>query len=144
MDASGRPRMSRQLLNRLMSNHAANAQTYGTTRMSSANRTHNVDRQYIKGYGDSMSANSSIGSSQRVGGNDASSGSGTAMDKIASSIACNLVVLDSPLLALNIHLPALGSLVILLTRKAELSLRSHQFGIIRLDKSELLVCLIIH
>lgn len=79
MDASGRPRMSRQLLNRLMSNHAANAQTYGTTRMSSANRTHNVDRQYIKGYGDSMSANSSIGSSQRVGGNDTSSGSGTAM-----------------------------------------------------------------
>ena len=79
MDASGRPRMSRQLLNRLMSNHAANAQTYGTTRMSSANRAHNVDRQYIKGYGDSMSANSSIGSSQRVGGNDTSSGSGTAM-----------------------------------------------------------------
>ena len=79
MDASGRPRMSRQLLNRLMSNHAANAQTYGTTRMSSANRTHNVDRQYIKGYGDSMSANSSIGSNQRVGGNDSSSGSGTAM-----------------------------------------------------------------
>lgn len=79
MDASGRPRMSRQLLNRLMSNHAANAQTYGTTRMASANRTHNVDRQYIKGYGDSMSANSSIGSSQRVGGSDASSGSGTAM-----------------------------------------------------------------
>ena len=79
MDASGRPRMSRQLLNRLMSNHAANAQTYGTTRMASANRTHNVDRQYIKGYGDSMSANSSIGSSQRVGGNDTSSGSGTAM-----------------------------------------------------------------
>ena len=74
MDASGRPRMSRQLLNRLMSNHAANAQTYGTTRMSSANRAHNVDRQYIKGYGDSMSANSSIGSSQRVGGNDTSSG----------------------------------------------------------------------
>ena len=62
-----------------MSNHAANAQTYGTTRMSSANRAHNVDRQYIKGYGDSMSANSSIGSSQRVGGSDASSGSGTAM-----------------------------------------------------------------
>ena len=79
MDASGKPRMSRQLLNRLMSNHAANAQTYGTTRMASANRTHNVDRQYIKGYGDSMSANSSIGSSQRVGGNDSSSGSGTAM-----------------------------------------------------------------
>ena len=79
MDANGKPRMSRQLLNRLMSNHAANAQTYGTTRMSSANRTHNVDRQYIKGYGDSMSANSSIGSSQRVGGNDTSSGSGTAM-----------------------------------------------------------------
>lgn len=79
MDASGRPRISRQLLNRLMSNHAANAQTYGTTRMSSANRAHNVDRQYIKGYGDSMSANSSIGSSQRVGGNDTSSGSGTAM-----------------------------------------------------------------
>lgn len=79
MDASGRPRMSRQLLNRLMSNHAANAQTYGTTRMASANRTHNVDRQYIKGYGDSMSANSSIGSSQRVGGSDAGSGSGTAM-----------------------------------------------------------------
>lgn len=79
MDASGRPRMSRQLLNRLMSNHAANAQTYGTTRMSSANRTHNVNRQYIKGYGDSMSANSSIGSSQRVGGSDASSGSDTAM-----------------------------------------------------------------
>ena len=79
MDASGRPRMSRQLLSRLMSNHAANAQTYGTTRMASANRTHNVDRQYIKGYGDSMSANSSIGSSQRVGGSDASSGSGTAM-----------------------------------------------------------------
>ena len=78
MDASGRPRMSRQLLNRLMSNHAANAQTYGTTRMASANRTHNVDRQYIKGYGDSMSANSNIGSSQRVGGNDTSSGSGTA------------------------------------------------------------------
>jgi len=71
--------MSRQLLNRLMSNHAANAQTYGTTRMASANRTHNVDRQYIKGYGDSMSANSSIGSSQRVGGSDAGSGSGTAM-----------------------------------------------------------------
>ena len=62
-----------------MSNHAANAQTYGTTRMASANRTHNVDRQYIKGYGDSMSANSSIGSSQRVGGSDASSGSDTAM-----------------------------------------------------------------
>ena len=79
MDANGKPRMSRQLLNRLMSNHAANAQTYGTTRMSSANRTHNVDRQYIKGYGDSMSANSSIGSSQRVGGSDASSGSDTAM-----------------------------------------------------------------
>ena len=79
MDANGKPRMSRQLLNRLMSNHAANAQTYGTTRMSSANRAHNVDRQYIKGYGDSMSANSSIGSSQRVGGNDTSSGSGTAM-----------------------------------------------------------------
>lgn len=79
MDASGRPRMSRQLLNRLMSNHAANARTYGTTRMASANRTHNVDRQYIKGYGDSMSANSSIGSSQRVGGSDASSGSDTAM-----------------------------------------------------------------
>lgn len=79
MDASGRPRMSRQLLSRLMSNHAASAQTYGTTRMASANRTHNVDRQYIKGYGDSMSANSSIGSSQRVGGSDASSGSGTAM-----------------------------------------------------------------
>ena len=79
MDANGKPRMSRQLLNRLMSNHAANAQTYGTTRMASANRTHNVDRQYIKGYGDSMSANSSIGSSQRVGGSDASSGSGTAM-----------------------------------------------------------------
>lgn len=79
MDANGKPRMSRQLLNRLMSNHAANAQTYGTTRMASANRTHNVDRQYIKGYGDSMSANSSIGSSQRVGGNDSSSGSGTAM-----------------------------------------------------------------
>ena len=58
MDASGRPRMSRQLLSRLMSNHAASAQTYGTTRMASANRTHNVDRQYIKGYGDSMSANS--------------------------------------------------------------------------------------
>ena len=77
MDANGKPRMSRQLLNRLMSNHAANAQTYGTTRMASANRTHNVDRQYIKGYGDSMSANSSIGSSQRVGGSDA--GSGTAM-----------------------------------------------------------------
>ena len=74
MDASGRPRMSRQLLSRLMSNHAASAQTYGTTRMASANRTHNVDRQYIKGYGDSMSANSSIGSSQRVGGSDASSG----------------------------------------------------------------------
>ncbi len=79
MDASGRPRMSRQLLSRLMSNHAASAQTYGTTRMASANRTHNVDRQYIKGYGDSMSANSSIGSSQRVGGSDAGSGSGTAM-----------------------------------------------------------------
>lgn len=79
MDANGKPRMSRQLLNRLMSNHAANAQTYGTTRMASANHTHNVDRQYIKGYGDSMSANSSIGSSQRVGGNDSSSGSGTAM-----------------------------------------------------------------
>ena len=79
MDASGRPRMSRQLLSRLMSNHAASAQTYGTTRMASANRTHNVDRQYIKGYGDSMSANSSIGSSQRVGGSDVSSGSGTVM-----------------------------------------------------------------
>ena len=48
MDASGRPRMSCQLLSRLMSNHAASAQTYGTTRMASANRTHNVDRQYIK------------------------------------------------------------------------------------------------
>ena len=79
MDTSGRPRMSRQLLSRLMSNHAASAQTYGTTRMASANRTYNVDRQYIKGYGDSMSANSSIGSSQRVGGSDASSGSSTAM-----------------------------------------------------------------
>ena len=57
------------------------------------------------------------------------------LDKIASSIACNLVVLDSPLLALNIHLPALGSLVILLTRKAELSLRNRQLGITRLPKT---------
>lgn len=79
MDASGKPRMSRQLLSRLMSNHAANAQTYGTTRMASANRTHNTDRQYIKGYGDSMSANSSIGSSQRLGSNDANRGNDASM-----------------------------------------------------------------
>ena len=82
MDANGKPRISRQLLSRLMSNQANNTgsgQTYGATRAASANRTHNVDRRFIKGYGDSMSANSSIGSSQRVGGSDASSGSDTAM-----------------------------------------------------------------
>ena len=77
MDANGKPRISRQLLSRLMSNQANNTssgQTYGATRAASANRTHNVDRRFIKGYGDSMSANSSVGSSQRFGGGNANSG----------------------------------------------------------------------